>query len=618
MREVDGQRLSHAHFAYLRACAEGLDRADAAQRYLGLDHGHQLRRLHDQAIAYLRALARRAGDSRWRLVGMDIKAPAQGAPDSDRPTLAEWVASHGYDDWSEAEQLAMYAEAWPAATGAAAAEQRRERRAARLRRRQLEVLAALEAAAAVEPRETDPVDAWFDPQTSERLQRAGYVMLGEVARAARAGGRWWTGMPGIGATKAGRLAAYVDRLLPPQGTRPGLADAGQRAVAPGQVIEVYRTSARLSPALDGSAGSNRAPQRPTIDARTDLQAIRAWISARAHSPRTAAVYEREAMRWMLWCAIERGRAMSSAGPDDCVAYMQFLRCIPDHWIDRGRRTRDDAGWTPFRGQLGLAARRLAVTVLNIMCTWLVDHARYLGSNPWAAVQRSLVAGDEQQPPPSSRALTAQAYQALVRHAQQEAQQPDVYPAAHRNLFLLLWLRHTGMRASEVLAAVRSDMRRTRAGWIIAVVGKGAKARDVSVSSQAIAALNAYLAHRGLPAVAECPPHTPLLAAATGDSGGTASGIHKAFVRFIQRALRASQLPAEDRAQAALATQHWLRHTYATRWAEAGGPQDVLMAELGHSSPTTTAGYYTAQMERRQTEVERLSSVTPLSAAHSST
>jgi hypothetical protein len=31
-----------------------------------------------------------------------------------------------------------------------------------------------------------------------------------------------------------------------------------------------------------------------------------------------------------------------------------------------------------------------------------------------------------------------------------------------------------------------------------------------------------------------------------------------------------------------------------------------MAELGHSSPATTAGYYTAQMERRQAEVERLS------------
>ena len=365
---------------------------------------------------------------------------------------------------------------------------------------------------------------------------------------------------------------------------------------------------RLSPALDGSAGNNRASQPPTIDASSDLQAIRAWVAARAGSPRTAASYEREAVRWMLWCAVERGKAMSSAGPSDCVAYMEFLQRIPDHWIQRGQRERLGVGWAPFRGQLGLAGRRHAVKVLHLMCGWLVEHARWLRANPWAAVQRGLVDGSEQTPAPTSRALTPEAYKALMRHARREAEQPDTYPAAARNLFLLTWIRHTGLRASELLAARRGDMRRTRAGWLVAVVGKGRRTRDVSVPSPAVAALRAYLAHRGLPVLEACPEDTPLLAAAAGEAGSGASAVHKSFVHFVQRALRAARdLTPADVTEARRATQHWLRHTYATRWAEAGGPQDVLMAELGHSSPATTAGYYTAQIERRQAEVERLSS-----------
>jgi integrase len=607
--DSSGMRLSPAHFAYLRAVTEGIARDDAARRYLGLDHGHQLRRLHDQAIAYLRAVARRAGDSRWRLVGVDVGAVTRSANPgaATRPTMAEWVAAQGYEDWSEAEQLAMYAEAFPPSlSGPEATLQRRSQRAARLRRRQLDLLADLEASAAVAPRETDPVDAWFDPQASERLQRAGFSMLGELARAVRQGGRWWRGMPGIGPTKAARMQAYLDRLLPASSQpshRVALRVSGA-TVGPPTAGAIAHT--RLSLALDGSSGSNRAQVPPTIEASTDLEAIRAWVEARAGSPRTAASYEREALRWMLWCALERGKAMSSAGPDDCRAYMDFLREVPDHWIQAGQRQRLGEGWAPFRGQLGLAGRRHAVKVLHLMCGWLVDHARWLRSNPWGAVQRRLVDGHDQAPAPASRALTPAAYDALLRHAQREATQADRYPAAARNLFLLVWIRHTGLRASEVLAGRRSDMRRTRAGWLIGVVGKGRKARDVSVPSPAVAALQAYLRHRGIADLDSCPCETPLLGSAEGETSTSGSAVHKSFTRFVQRALRAAQLPPDERAQAARATQHWLRHTYATRWAEAGGPQDVLMAEMGHSSPTTTAGYYTAQLERRQAAVEKIS------------
>jgi hypothetical protein len=65
-------RLGPQHFAYLRAWVEGVDQAEAARRYLDLAHGHALANLHAQVVDQLRALARRRGDTRWRLVGIDV------------------------------------------------------------------------------------------------------------------------------------------------------------------------------------------------------------------------------------------------------------------------------------------------------------------------------------------------------------------------------------------------------------------------------------------------------------------------------------------------------------------------------------------------------------------
>lgn len=606
-------KLSPAHFAYLRSIVEGLGREDSARRYLGMDHGHQAKRLHDQAVAHLRAVARRAGDSRWRLVGMETGAPESPEPSSTKaPTLQQWVAARGYEDWSEAEQLELYADAFPQANGSAAATSTRKlQRSARLRRRQLAVLADLEKAAAVQPQPTDPVDAWFDPTTAARLQRAGFVMIGEVLRAGRAGGRWWSGMPGVGVTKAARMLAFLERLLPATAAAPtrALAPAGALASVEGDAL-AHRSMPRLGPELDGSAGSNRASRRPTIDASTDLQAIQVWVTARAKSKLTAATYEREALRWMLWCAMERSKPLSSAGPDDCLAYMQFLQRIPVHWIHRGRRERLGQGWTPFRGPLGLAARRLAVKVLHLMCSWLVDHARYLDANPWAAVNRGLVDGQDQPEAPTSRALTPEAYSVLLEHAKAEVRRGTL-PAAGRNLFILVWTRHTGLRAAELLNAQLGDLRRTRAGWLLGVVGKGNKRREVSVPAPAIAALKASLEQRGLPPLDQCTSSTSLVvtaSAATPAADGEPAkyaAVHESFRRFVRRAVRASTLRDDERARVSQATQHWLRHTYATRFAEVGGAQDVLMAELGHADPGTTARYYTAQAERRQAEVERV-------------
>jgi integrase len=284
--------------------------------------------------------------------------------------------------------------------------------------------------------------------------------------------------------------------------------------------------------------------------------------------------------------------------------MAFLNQVPASWMSKRKVGRHELGWTPFRGQPGLAARRLAVTVLRLMCEWLTHSARYLDFNPWSAVNRRLVDGGEVPADRVSRSLSKEAFGTLL------AALPNQHrPGATRNGFILLFARHTGLRGSELLTSTIGDLTRTDDGWTIRVVGKGRKPRQVSVPTPAISVLREYLAGRGLPTVEVCSPSTPLLARDDApERAPSYAAVYESFKSFVARAVRQSALPLPEADRLAKASQHWLRHTFATRWAESDGPMDVLQAELGHASPTTTAGYYTAQQRRRQREAERMASL----------
>jgi integrase len=74
-------------------------------------------------------------------------------------------------------------------------------------------------------------------------------------------------------------------------------------------------------------------------------------------------------------------------------------------------------------------------------------------------------------------------------------------------------------------------------------------------------------------------------------------LYETFTRFVKKATQT--LPWAEKRSAQRASMHWLRHTHATRAAEREVPPDVLQENLRQSDPRTTAGYYRAQIERRQ-------------------
>jgi len=575
-----GDRLGLHHFAFLRALAQGLPVLDAARRYLSVDRLAEARTWEVSIGERVAAIARRRGDPRWRLVRLKIHANDKGPVDAP-PPLYEWAEREGLGDWSEAELQDMYAERFGQVDRGA---RRRAARNERMRTKRLQLLRELEAVEAEPAKSSDLLDGWLAPDLAEQLRQGGDLTLSDLQRRIARGGHWWRGLRAFGPTKAGRLAHHVEVLL-------GLPEAAAWPVATAQQGLV---------ALSGERGSNRALDVVAgTEAENDRDAVRAWISARSGSTHTAQQYEREAERFILWCVLERSKALSDATAEDCRAYLDFLAAVPDRWISRRKANRFTPGWAPFKGPLSLASQGVAIAALHSLFGWLVE-ARYLLGNPWVLVNRKL--GDDplrDEDDPSSRAFTPSTWAAMRAYLAARPESKSV----QRLTWLCAFVECTGLRAAEILRAKRRDMQYVAAakGWVLRVHGKGRRNRTVPVPVAGLGATRAYFASRGLD-FDSADPETPLLASLVDGRPITYRSLHETFERFMRRVL--PSLPAGERERAQRASAHWLRHTHATRAAERDVPPDVLQENLGQADPRTTARYYRAQIARRQAAMER--------------
>ena len=444
------------------------------------------------------------------------------------------------------------------------------------------MLRVLEEAASEPGKPTDLIEGWLSAELAEQLRRVGDLTLGDLQRRIGRGGRWWSVIRAYGPTKATNLANLVESIC------------GHAASTSEWPAAIARADLRR---LSGANGRNRYRGPGELDAGDDAAAIERWIAARSTSPHTKAQYQREAERFVLFCVLERGRALSDVDEADCRAYMDFLQDIPDRWISRRKVARMTPGWAPFKGQLKIDSQALAITIVAALMAWLA-RVHYLASDPWQLVNRRRGDDPEDVDDVTSRAFTPEAWAVIV--AAIDSAEPS--PGVERIRWLCYFGESVGPRAAELLIARRSHMRRQRAGWTIRVHGKGRRNRTVPVPSSAMTATRRYFASRGLD-FETAAPDTPLLASLVDGAPITYSALNETFTRFVRRAIANSQLPAVEKATAMRASAHWLRHTYGTRSAEREVPADITQANLGQRDPRTTAHYYRAQMERRQRAME---------------
>ncbi|WP_213959752.1 phage integrase family protein [Variovorax sp. dw_954] len=642
MKKNEAPRKLHSgHFAFMRALVQGLDEKSSWNRYLHLEGEYTDLRTVRRTIAWIRdqfaAAARRENKpGTARLILMDAERFA-AAP--ALPTLAEFAAANGLEDFSEEEQLEAYQDAYPQKEkgggqgggqgggkyGGSRGAGRPSRRA-RLVEHQLEALRWLQGLVAQDPKPGDSVAAWLNPSMATRLERAGLTTLAAlVGRINGVGARWWAMVPGVGEGKAARIVEWLQANEALLGLRVGvhvaqprmqLASATLEAVVPAATaIRPYEKFV-LPGGLDGRAGRFRAPpEKCLLTAGNDHEAIGAWLASKQPASGKAALsatqraYRKEAERLLLWAVLERKKALSSLALEDAAAYRDFLADPPVAWCAPRHHQRWSPLWRPLEGPLNPMTLRQSLIVVRTLFAFLVRQG-YLVGNPFAAV--AIPVHHPPRPLGSSRALTFAQWDhidaLLERHGETEADR--------RLRRGMRWLYATGLRLAEITSVRCEDLTQvdyraadgsTASHWLLAVIGKGNRSREVPVPAEFVEELGDELARHGFERQVSAVSNRGIHVMSRFDderkrpAAWSASGLYQAIKAFLAQA--AEGLDGADALQLKKASTHWLRHSHGShalqgREGQAPVPLQIVQNNLGHVSVGTTSLYLTTERDER--------------------
>jgi site-specific recombinase XerD len=639
------RKLHLGHIAFMRAVVQGLDTRESWERYLRLEGEHDDIRNVRRTLQWMRdefaaAAKRHDRPGIARLVQIDVSHFVDRK--TAVPTLEEFAARHGLDEFSEAEQIEQYQERYGAATA-------RESRRSRLIARQLDALLWLEGLVVQPPQAGDMLSSWLNPDLARYLEQAQLFTVAQlVERINGIGLRWWAGIRAIGASKAERILEWLRMHESTIGLVVGHhVQAKRSSLTPGALHGVVPKATAIlpihkfifPPELDGSAGMFRAPaEQCQLDAENDYQAVCAWLRAKpgltpeqravmkrrrgvgpddteapdewlSYLSNTQRAYLKEAERFLLWAVIQRNKPLSSMTPEDCDAYRAFLGdpSPRERWCGPRGRGKWSPLWRPFEGPLSASAQRHAVKILASLYQFLVAQA-YLTVNPWAGASAASIP-PQQAAVSSERSLTRAQWRFVER-------QLDMLPptSANQRLGFALYLIYgTGIRLAEAVGARADDLGladRQTAQWELRLQGKGKRKRSVPLPPQLMSRLSDYFASRGLAVAPDAPenrgafllgkatdigqraPWTPRSRGEIDPKQGIAPGTlydqMKSF--FAQCARDLSHTDPASAARLAAASTHWLRHTHGAHAAASGVSLDALRQHMGHASLQTTAAY----------------------------
>jgi site-specific recombinase XerD len=612
------RKIGRHHLAFFRGWLQGLDIKVLSTQYLEV--GMDLRRARatlDWIKDVVRMASLRHGKIatarllRIRFHTASALYPVQ--PGKRHPTLAQFREEYdAVEILTEKELIQAYTELYPQTLDQKAVQRNR------LISRQLEALVWVEGLLATAPQKTDYISAWFDETVANRLVLAKITTLGSlIARIEQRGYRWWTTVPGLGVRGAKRittwLQGYEDALgalplyaLDQKKNLPSIYLLQQRPVETGIVpFESFVLPANL----DGSQGVNRYKGMSQIEANTDIQAIRSWLLKKGDNAHTRRAYKKAAERFLLWTALEKGRALSDLNVDDCADYRNWLssldRTKEDHWlynlpqknwVARRNIGRYSKEWRPFSGPLSADSLKLQLTILSGLFEWLIE-VRYLSFNPWVAVSRSLVVKNDISIPDLelTHVLTLPQWEYLIDFLRT---MPDS-KQSHQMRFVFEFAYTTGMRRSELVNSTTGriysmplqDGSGTR--WMLKVLGKGNKWRAAPLTDNLLNTMWLYFVSRGLsPVFLDNPPDTPLVSRQGSSKAMSESGLHKAIKAIFNAASLKLDLEGrtEDAKKFQLASTHWLRHTRGSHLGASGTPIVLIQRLFGHANIQTTGIY----------------------------
>ena len=355
------------------------------------------------------------------------------------------------------------------------------------------------------------------------------------------------------------------------------------------------------PALDGSAGANRAQIAiKQIKANTDLEAIQEFLTEYRHSPATLRSYTKECERLLLWSIHVRGKALSSLSRDDFVAYMAFLDDPQPSELWCGQRaSKNSADWRPFVGPLSASGKAATLAATNSMLSWLQD-AGYISGNPLGLIRqrrKEFLSKDElskgNEPQKVERFLDEEMWSAFVSVIEDMPAETD-REISHRvrARFLMAILYFMAPRVSDLERHTMNSFIEQGGRWWWKIIGKGDKAARLPVPDAMIKELMTYRKALGLKPLPLPDDATPLLASLSGQKPITGRRLNQILKELFEQTAQRLEAHAPHKAdKVRRASAHWGRHTALTRLAaESGGDRTLVQKIARHSDVRTTELY----------------------------
>lgn len=355
----------------------------------------------------------------------------------------------------------------------------------------------------------------------------------------------------------------------------------------------------------------------------DWAAAEIWLgevadNSRNSSRETLATYRFHLAKLRWYCEQITHLLPSRWTIPDVKAFRDFLSALPARAISaRGARA-GDRGYTPFRKQPSPSSQADIMRFARAMFT-AFHGTGYLRVNPMILTRT---------PKPrrldTSRSIAPDIYDLVLGVMARQRDEGQVAYQRHlRDRFVLVFLRETGLRASELVGSsmgavyALSDPESRKTYWVVRVDeadAKGAKERSIPLTRVAMDALIAYRLGFGLPAlpapnevqpIVLSPRTRPLSINARAVKGAadrrffgawgsvtTRQGLYKIVKGRITDAAQVLQREGLHDAAAELlkASPHWLRHTFAKATLLHGHSVVDVAAALGHASVDTTMIY----------------------------
>jgi integrase/recombinase XerD len=380
----------------------------------------------------------------------------------------------------------------------------------------------------------------------------------------------------------------------------------------------------VDPELSGRHGRLRGPATLCdISAKTDLQAVCAWLARKrdeGRSPRTLEAYRREVERLFRWLWVERGIALSQMYDEDFTAYRAFLLKPGAGWISAKPVSRASPDWRPFNKPMTTANAAYTFTILNEVFGWLASKG-YLLRNP-IEHDRALRRGRKTKAV-ARRGLSSAAWSAIKDYVENWPREtPKQVRVYERARFLLTLFYLMGFRVGDVADNPMGAFERVRVRrgylWFWRGRRKGGVGSHLPASDEVMEAVGRYRSAMGLtprlPVPGDrTPTALPLSWPAASrrdahpgfddmDAGGLSRNrvyvlVKDIFQETLLAARRRGDLDPEDLRDLELASTHWMRHTAVTDAIDRGMPLLEASHLAGHANIATTQVYVTADLAK---------------------